>query len=816
MGKYLFSRGKYQSSKVLLTLGFTILGILTLPITCAWGQNFSAPIERQTATEYLATKSGILIANARTGECIKAGKANQKLQIVIDGKVVATEEGSGPQQSLSITHPIPKNSRYRVTISCPSAYATAFFIESEKRPELFETSEKLPFNSSFLFPQHGIVIATATTTRCQFDTQSDASQRLSFRSAKMSEAQFIEERDSGESHTLSIAAPLLGNTQSVIELECDQDSIQKDSSFFPFSGSTGIIKAAEQAPIGSEFVPSSDGFLVLSARSGTCLSNNQILQRVSIIVDGETIADEQSYGVNRSLSVTVPVQRGSRVRPESACPLAEGSALFYPVDVLAPVTIPECLDKKDNDADGLIDSSDPGCRSLVTSSEKDGTSECQDGADNDADGSTDYPSEFGCASLQDNDESDSTSQCQDGIDNDGDGAVDGNDKGCASTQDNQENDEPIECNDRIDNDNDGLLDLLDPGCDSLQDRSEFNEESKVRLYNECIQDNRDNTYTAYLTYENRTPSALQYVAILPSTVLDTTYPETLLPGLHRGTLKVVFSGQNVALTIIPSGLAETKLSITTSNKKCLPIIPSAECIDSGSDGLQGTFGYHNPNPFEITLPNGSNNLVLGAATSTLPTTRFKPGRNAAAFSIPFKEKVLWLLQGLPVELSPQSPTCPGGCVGTSTIAIRSEVNTAAISLAEITVEATKFMRSQVKNLSSLSKKRLLKSDIRRATSRAQLFLKEANSLMVQIPTVIKSCPNAAAVCTKVSHFEVVEKIRRLLLQQESATKRFISRTFFALNRKDSRRHPLVIKATKTAKEGIISLMSIPLDTSTCG
>lgn len=815
------TRAKYRLYGDFLILCSVILTLLLCPSTSSWAQNFSKPIERQLDTEYLAPKSGFLVANARTDDCLKNGKPNQRLQVIIDGTVVATEESSGPQQAVSITYPVPKNSAYRITTSCLSAYATAFFIESERRADLFTTSEKLPFNSPLNFPQNGIVIATTATGRCQSDSPPEASQRLSYRNVTMDEKQFLEERDVGESHTLSITAPLLASTSSVIEVECADDSIQKNFSFFPFSGSTGTIKPGIPLQVGREFTPPTDGLLVLSARSGACISNNQILQRVSIIVGGATIADEQSYGVNRSLSVTSPVQKGARVIPEAACPLAEASALFYPIDVLAPVIIPECLDKRDNDSDGLIDSSDPGCRSITTSMERDGTTECQDGMDNDSDGSIDYPSEFSCSSPQDNDENDIASQCQDGIDNDNDGTLDETDKGCATNQDNQENDELIECNDGIDNDKDGAIDLLDAGCDSIQDRSEFNEVSKVRIYPECIQSNGDATFTAYITYENTVASPVQFDTNLPSSVLQYTHPDTLLPGIHRGAIRVVFSGDNMVLKITAKGsgtntLGMMNVELSSSLKKCASVLPSAECIDSSNGELLGTFGYSNQNSFDIELPVGSNNLLLGVNSGALPITRFKPGRNVAAFSAPFKERAFWVVQGLPVELSSQSPTCAGGCIGTSTITIRSEVNSAAIQLAQVTIEATQFMKSQVRNLTSRSKKQILKADIRRASTRAQSFLKEANSLMVQIPTIIKSCPNAAEVCTKVSHYEVVQQMKRLLLQQEAATKRFISRTLFALNQKDVRRNPLVIKAARIAKEGIASLLTMPLDVSTCG
>jgi GH18 family chitinase/aryl-phospho-beta-D-glucosidase BglC (GH1 family) len=100
---------------------------------------------------------------------------------------------------------------------------------------------------------------------------------------------------------------------------------------------------------------------------------------------------------------------------------------------------------------------------------------CADGIDNDGDGLVDM-SDPGCASATDDDEFNAPPKaCADGTDNDGDGLVDMNDPGCTSATDDDEfNAPPKACADGIDNDGDGLVDMSDPGCASATDDDEFN------------------------------------------------------------------------------------------------------------------------------------------------------------------------------------------------------------------------------------------------------------------------------------------------------------------------------------------------------
>ena len=80
-----------------------------------------------------------------------------------------------------------------------------------------------------------------------------------------------------------------------------------------------------------------------------------------------------------------------------------------------------CEDGIDNDGDGTVDLSDPGCSSAGDDSEL-STVACDDGLDNDGDTFSDS-ADPGCASPADTSEQ-STAECDDGHDNDGDLLVD--------------------------------------------------------------------------------------------------------------------------------------------------------------------------------------------------------------------------------------------------------------------------------------------------------------------------------------------------------------------------------------------------------
>ena len=176
----------------------------------------------------------------------------------------------------------------------------------------------------------------------------------------------------------------------------------------------------------------------------------------------------------------------------------------------------ECLDGLDNDADGLVDASDPACimnqqvaaqraancvpdqagipydnpacASFQASSESDDPA-CADGEDNDQDGIADFPNDPGCSSATDTNET--NGECADGIDNDGNGLRDRQDFGCSDpithNYDPRRVTErsPFACSDGVDNDADNAFDYpRDVGCADPYDDDERNPECSDGIDND--------------------------------------------------------------------------------------------------------------------------------------------------------------------------------------------------------------------------------------------------------------------------------------------------------------------------------------------
>ncbi|MFH0797780.1 MAG: hypothetical protein V1906_00025 [Candidatus Woesearchaeota archaeon] len=153
---------------------------------------------------------------------------------------------------------------------------------------------------------------------------------------------------------------------------------------------------------------------------------------------------------------------------------------FYPLkpfDYFMPFHLPECSDLKDNDGDGKVDMLDPGCSSPSDDDETNTVHvpQCSDKRDNDGDGLVDML-DPGCSSPSDDDETNivHVPQCSDKRDNDGDGLIDMRDPGCSSPLDDDETNtvHVPQCSDKRDNDGDNKIDMLDPGCSNPLDNDE--------------------------------------------------------------------------------------------------------------------------------------------------------------------------------------------------------------------------------------------------------------------------------------------------------------------------------------------------------
>lgn len=178
-------------------------------------------------------------------------------------------------------------------------------------------------------------------------------------------------------------------------------------------------------------------------------------------------------GLGGDFSVTVPtLYPGQGI---SATAQAPGEVVSLPSAEIfvegTGNTITFCNDGLDNDGDGLIDTSDPGCTNALDPDETD-VPACADGVDNDSDGDIDFPADQSCSTYIDDDES-GMPACQDGADNDGDALTDfPADPGCSAANDVSEADLP-QCGNGVDDDLDTEVDYpFDPGCSSASDDDE--------------------------------------------------------------------------------------------------------------------------------------------------------------------------------------------------------------------------------------------------------------------------------------------------------------------------------------------------------
>jgi hypothetical protein len=140
----------------------------------------------------------------------------------------------------------------------------------------------------------------------------------------------------------------------------------------------------------------------------------------------------------------------------------------------------QCSDGLDNDADGLPDLADPDCSSEADPSEQgdNGDTPCSNDLDDDGDGQVDFPNDPGCRAAGDGDEADGepAPACANAADDDADGRIDyPEDPGCQGRGDMNEADPPVApvCSNGMDDDADGLTDYpADPGCAAAADADE--------------------------------------------------------------------------------------------------------------------------------------------------------------------------------------------------------------------------------------------------------------------------------------------------------------------------------------------------------
>ena len=451
----------------------------------------------------------------------------------------------------------------------------------------------------------------------------------------------------------------------------------------------------------------------------------------------------------------------------------------------------------------------------------------------------DFPADFSCTSKEDNDETNLKAQCQDSLDNDSDGAVDSNDFSCASRQDNDESDPKAECQDTLDNDSDGLIDLNDPGCGSSQDNKESDETSALTIGVECITQNTDGSSTAYFSYNNTTARDLE------ATVGSTTgtsvnefspgprglgQPSRFKPGLSKGTVPASFTGSELTWSVRVTGNAKVIVKASTATTpNCGAVQPTADCRGFDSGKLRIKIGYRNPNPFSIVLPVGALNEFTPGRIDRGQPYEFFSGLNTGVLNVDLEsaeDQTVWRLNGETSAIASKVPVCQGECVDTATGAITGELDRIAVDLADTVRDGANLLAASplVKGDSPLTKGRRKTSkgtaaedraDIQRSRKLATEYEARSRELLLEVPAVIRNCPEAPAFCQTVDRGPTINALKELYAEARNSTKRIVSRAYFRESGRTNRNDPIIKRALRLEEQGLAQLAKIPRFATEC-
>ena len=258
----------------------------------------------------------------------------------------------------------------------------------------------------------------------------------------------------------------------------------------------------------------------------------------------------------------------------------------------------------------------------------------------------------------------------------------------------------------------------------------------------------------------------------------------------------------------------------------------AECQGFDNGVLRVLGGYQNLNNFEVKIPIGAlNNFSPGNQNQGQPV-KFLSGMNKGAFNINLTDTstvLMWTLNGLQAVASTALPICSGECVDTPVGSITEEIDQLAVQIADITKQAAAILSSAeatVAKTSKVSSKKMIRTqariaasadrvDAERATAKANGYVTQSQELTIQIPDVVKSCPEAPQFCQTVDNGPTIDALRNLFAQARNTAQRTIARAYFrntgATNRKDS----LVAQAKSLESQGLAQLDQIPRTSTEC-
>jgi uncharacterized repeat protein (TIGR01451 family) len=174
----------------------------------------------------------------------------------------------------------------------------------------------------------------------------------------------------------------------------------------------------------------------------------------------------------------------------------------------------------------------------------------------------------------------------------------------------------------------------------------------IRIFVECVKSNSDGTYTATFGYLNENSATVEIPVgndnKFSPAPQDRGQTISFQPGRVGEAFSVNFDGSNLVWTVKgPDGSTRTTTASKNSKVCPLPVRPVLECVRFAGNGVYiAVFGYSNENATAVEIPVGDNNKLTPNTQNALLPTTFLPGRQVAAFEIPFDgSNLVWTLKG---------------------------------------------------------------------------------------------------------------------------------------------------------------------------
>jgi predicted Mrr-cat superfamily restriction endonuclease len=122
--------------------------------------------------------------------------------------------------------------------------------------------------------------------------------------------------------------------------------------------------------------------------------------------------------------------------------------------------------------------------------------------------------------------------------------------------------------------------------------------------------------------------------------------------------------------------------------------------------------------------------------------------------------------------------------------------------------AAELLASAKKNLTRAQIERNRK-DAERAKKKADYYQQVANTLTIQFPAVVKTCPSAPPLCVTVDRGHTLDSLRALYANQRNSTQRTVARTYWRNINRTKRNDRLVVQAKALEQAGIVEITKLP-------